>query len=138
MKSYEGACHCGAVRFEADLDLAEGTMRCNCSYCAKTRAWLGFAKGAEALRVKKGEDVLAAYRWTPAGQDAPRLTHSFCQRCGTRLFGRGELAALGGTFYGVSINVLAIDAEELSASPLRYVDGVHDRFDVAPPHPELV
>jgi hypothetical protein len=66
-----------AIRFEADLDLDEGSNRCNCSYCAKARTWFAFAKGPQRFRLLDGAGV-SEYRWTPPGELEPHLTFTFC------------------------------------------------------------
>ena len=38
-KRYQGSCACGRVKFEADLDISQGTHKCNCTHCWKRRWW---------------------------------------------------------------------------------------------------
>ena len=125
-KTYHGSCHCGAVRFEADIDLAGETSKCNCSFCTKSRLWKAIAK-ADELRVTAGQDMISEY--TVTGM----ITHLFCRRCGIKPFGRGFMEALGGTFYGVNLACLD-DATpaELVQAPVAYVDGLHDDFKSPP------
>jgi hypothetical protein len=132
MKTYSGSCHCGAVRFQAELDFAEGTFKCNCTSCAKARSWL-IPTPAARFRLTQGEDYQAEYRWTPPGRAKPTVQFHFCKTCGIRMPGRGELEAMGGAFYAVQVSLLDdVDPEELAAAPISYVDGRHDRFDRAP------
>ncbi|MBA2676579.1 hypothetical protein [Ramlibacter sp.] len=67
LKHYQGSCHCGAVRYEAGLDLARGTNRYNCSLCTKARAWFAFSAPG-SFRLLQGEDALSRYEWTPPGR----------------------------------------------------------------------
>lgn len=134
LETYTGSCHCGAIRFEADLDLTEGSNRCNCSYCAKVRAWFAFAKGASRFRLIAGQG-LSEYRWTPPEESEPHLTFSFCGTCGVRTFARGELEALGGTFHAISVPTLDLMPEQFAEIPVRYINGRERRYDEAPPYP---
>jgi hypothetical protein len=138
LKTYSGSCHCGAVRFEADIDLSAGSNRCNCSVCTKARSWFLIVK-PDHFRLTAGEDKLSDYQWTPESKPAPFLHYRFCQRCGIRTAGHGGLDSQEGGFYFVSVASLDnVDRDELASMPIRYADGRHDRFDRAPAETPLL
>ena len=128
LKTYHGSCHCKAVAFEADLDLTRGTMRCNCTFCRKTRNWTVLIK-PDQFRLTKGDGQVTAFHPNPDHANA----NCFCARCGVRLFSKGDIAELGGAFVTVAVPVLD-DAtpEELIAAPVIWGDGLHDNWWTPP------
>jgi hypothetical protein len=132
LKTYSGSCHCGAVRFEADVDLAQGTVKCNCSSCIKARSWLIIVPAGQ-FRLRSDSDAQGTYQWTPPSHAAPTVQFHFCKTCGIRTPGRGDLASLGGVFHAVQVQLLEnVDLDELVMAPIRYLDGRNDRFDQSP------
>jgi hypothetical protein len=125
-KTYGGSCHCGAVKFEAAIDLAAGTAKCNCSICFKTRNWMTFVPEAD-FRLLEGEDVLRDYQF-----NKKTIHHHFCGTCGTRVFARA-VGPDGRPTVAVRVNVLdGVDPAELVAGPVKYFDMRHDNFRTPP------
>ena len=118
LKTYQGSCHCGAVRFEADIDLAQGTNKCNCTICTKTRNWNVIIK-PDAFRLLSGEDALDRLPVRQQGGSPPVLQH-----CGVRSFERGYIEGDRRRLRVVKLAALDdVNPQELIDAPVRHANG---------------
>jgi hypothetical protein len=83
-RSYEGSCHCGAVRYEATMAPPAKAFACNCSICMRSGWLLAFVPSAD-FRLVSGEADLTDYQF---GKKSSH--HVFCRTCGVRSFSRGK------------------------------------------------
>jgi hypothetical protein len=116
-----GSCHCGTVRFQVELDLAQGLSRCNCTICTKIGSTGTCVKPA-AFTLLAGADNLGVYAW--GGRISVRY---FCKTCGIHTFSRGFLAEVGGDFVGINGNCL--DDVDLAEVKVNYWDGRHNNWE---------
>ncbi len=121
-KTYHGSCHCKRVTFEADLDLAKGSGKCNCTYCWKTRNWSVIGK-PEQFRLLTGADDLSDYTKSDFAH------FLFCKHCGVRVYGRGDNPHIGGAYVSVVLSTLDdLDPAELVEAPVRHFDGRNNNW----------
>ena len=79
MKTYEGGCHCGRVRFRVTADLSR-VSDCNCSVCTK-KGFLHLIVAPEQFVLLSGEDALSTYQFNTG-----TAKHIFCRHCGIHSF----------------------------------------------------
>jgi hypothetical protein len=123
-RTYRGSCHCGRVKFEADVDLSQGTGKCNCTSYWKKRWWSVSVKPA-AFRALQGEQELSGYK-----PGTHKNARGFCKHCGVIPYSWVDAAEWNDGEY-VSINVAAlddVDPAELVAAPVKYMDGRADSW----------
>jgi hypothetical protein len=119
-KKHAGGCHCGAVRFEVDVDLEPPVSQCNCSLCIRRGVTTTIVK-PDAFRLVAGEGQLGDYRW------GPKTTHfHFCKQCGIQTFARGDIPEIGGAY--VSVNVNCLDDIDPTTLEVVHWDGRHNNW----------
>ncbi len=75
-----GGCHCGAVRFAAEVPEAVEVLDCNCSICAKS-GFRHLIVPHGDFRLLSGEESLTSYRFGTGAAE-----HLFCRVCGVKSF----------------------------------------------------
>ena len=111
MTSYQGRCHCGAVRFEVQTDFPELTT-CDCSMCRRRGARM-VKVHESAFRLLSGEDSLVLYQF-----HTRTAKHYFCRTCGIYPFHRKRV-----TPDNLGINVFCLQGFQPEGIPVRQAVG---------------
>ena len=113
MRTMEGGCHCGRVRFRVTADLDHVTV-CNCSICTK-KGILHLIVPPERFELLSGRDDLATYTFNTGV-----ARHTFCKVCGMHPFyvPRSDPDK-------IDVNARCIDDIDLAAIKPKQFDGRH-------------
>ena len=111
LKTMEGGCHCGRVRFRVTADLARVT-ECNCSICTK-KGFLHLIVPPEQFELLGGGNDLSTYRFNTG-----MAKHTFCRHCGVHPFyvPRSDPDK-------IDVNVRCLDDIDLAAVAPKAFDG---------------
>ena len=113
LQTYSGGCHCGKVRYEAEVDLSKPVVACNCSMCGRSGTLLTFV-GANQFKLLSGEDALGDYLF-----NRHHIHHLFCRVCGIKSFARGT----GKDGPMVAINARCLDGVDVAKLTVTHHDG---------------
>ncbi|MEM8778836.1 MAG: GFA family protein [Cyanobacteria bacterium P01_G01_bin.49] len=111
--TYEGGCHCGAVRFRVVIDKFEA-INCNCSICRK-KGFLHLLVPPEQFTLIKGADQLKTYTF-----NTQTANHTFCAVCGIYSFYHPR--SHPGWF---DVNIRCLDEDMLSRFEIKSFDGAN-------------
>lgn len=113
MTTHQGACHCGAIRFEFDAEIDRAEV-CNCSICSKT-AYIHYYVSPDAFRLLTDKGGIADYRFGTG------VAHNlFCRACGISPFRRARSDP-----NKFDINLRCVDGADLQGVEIRRFDGQH-------------
>ncbi|GAB4530618.1 MAG: GFA family protein [Parvularculaceae bacterium] len=112
MRWKRGACHCGAVVFEAKLPDRAVADECNCSICHRT-GFLHLIVPKARFRLLSGGEQLTTYTFNTGV-----AKHTFCKICGVKAFYTPRSNP-----DGVSVNLRCLDQEDFTEIEIRPFDG---------------
>lgn len=111
-KTFEGGCHCGAVRFRATFEEPLRALDCNCSICRK-KGYLHAIVPSDRFELLAGAEQQTTYTFNTGV-----AKHHFCATCGIH------------SFYvprshpdSIDVNVRALDGDALLEFATEPFDG---------------
>jgi hypothetical protein len=114
LETREGGCHCGRVRFRAEVDL-DHMSNCSCSICTK-KGMLHLSMELASFQLLRGKSALKSYTFgTGVAQ------HTFCSHCGMHPFYIPRSQP-----HRIIVNARCLDdIEGPGLKPTRFFDGRH-------------
>lgn len=110
---YQGSCHCGNVKFEAEGEITSA-MSCNCSMCQRKGVLMWFVP-RQNMHLLTPDDNASTYLFNKR-----LIKHRFCPICGIAPYSEG-LAPNGDAM--AAINIRCIEGIDLASIPVTHYDG---------------
>jgi hypothetical protein len=108
---YQGSCHCGNVKFEAEGELKQ-VLACNCSICTRKGSLLWFIP-RENFKLLSGEPSTYTF-------NKHCIKHRLCATCGSHPY--AEAADRSGKPMA-AVNARCLEGVDLAALPVKHFDG---------------
>jgi hypothetical protein len=113
-RTYQGSCHCGAVKFEVTMPPPTRAIACNCSMCSRTGWLLAFAKD-DTFKLLHGADAVTDYQF-----NKKTIHHVFCKICGVRAYSTGSDKHGKPT---MAVNLRCVADIDVTSLPVERFDG---------------
>jgi hypothetical protein len=111
--TYTGGCHCGAVRYQIQVENLEA-VDCNCSICCK-KGFIHLIVPKSRFTLLQGADALSTYTFNTG-----IAKHHFCRHCGIHSFYRPRSHP-----EGYDVNLRCLDGNAISQFQITPFDGQH-------------
>jgi hypothetical protein len=110
---YTGGCHCGAVRYQVQVEKL-AAVECNCSICSK-KGFIHLIVPEARFRLQQGADALSTYTFNTGV-----AKHHFCRHCGIHSFYRPRSHP-----EGYDVNLRCLDDNAIEDFEITTFDGAH-------------
>ncbi|RZI65228.1 MAG: GFA family protein [Variovorax sp.] len=110
---FQGSCHCGRIRFEAEGELGSATS-CNCSICRRKGTLMWFVP-RDAFTLLTPESDTSTYLF-----NRHVVQHRFCSTCGIHPYGEGKTPTGEAV---AAVNIRCLDGVDLETIPVQVFDG---------------